>query len=109
MPRIRSIKPEHKQHRKVGMLPNLEYRLWMGMITEADDEGRLVGNTAQLRALIFPYQAALTLEEVESALVHVAKTGLVRLYTVGKTRFIEFPSWKHHQRINRPTPSKLPS
>ena len=48
MPRIRSLKPEHKQHRRVGMLTDLQYRLWVGLITEADDDGRLVGNTSQL-------------------------------------------------------------
>ena len=42
MPRIRTLKPEHRQHRKVGALDHVSYRLWVGMILEADDEGRLV-------------------------------------------------------------------
>ena len=41
MPRIRTLKPEHRQHRKLGPLDHLTYRLWVGMILEADDAGRL--------------------------------------------------------------------
>lgn len=109
MPRIRTLKPEHKQHRKVGMLTDREYRLWVGMITEADDEGRLVADAAWLRGVIFTYQPRVTITQVSDALVALSKTGLVKLYTVEDTRYAQFPSWTDHQRINRPSPSKLPT
>jgi len=108
MPRIRTLKPEHRQHRKVGRLSHLDYRLWVGMICEADDEGRLVAAADQLRVLIFGYWPEVDLAAIELGLASLAKARLVRLYTVGSTRFADFPSWKDHQRINRPTPSKLP-
>ena len=75
-PRIRTIKPEHKQHRKVGQLTDFQYRLWVGLITEADDEGRLVGNAPQLRALIFPYQGDLTLDAVDQPCFISGRSGL---------------------------------
>lgn len=39
----------------------------------------------------------------------MARPGLIQLYTVNGTRYACFSSWKDHQRINRPTPSKLPA
>lgn len=110
MPRIRSLKPEHRQHRKVGKLSDREYRLWVGMICEADDEGRLVADAEQLRALIFGFQADVTATDVEATLTALARSPrrLVFLYAAGGVRYASFPSWKDHQRIARPAPSKLP-
>ncbi|HEV8642059.1 MAG TPA: hypothetical protein VGV13_13245 [Methylomirabilota bacterium] len=107
MPRIRSLKPEHRQHRKVGQLSHFEYRLWIGMLLEADDEGRLVADDDQLRAVVFGFHQVRP-ADVEIALLRIAKKGLVRLYRVRGTRFAFFPSWLDHQRIDRPQPSKLP-
>jgi len=109
MPRIRSLKPEHRQHRKVGKLSDFLYRLWVGMVCEADDEGRLVADADQLRVLVFGYFPKVTVEDVEAALQALAEVGLIRLYTVAGVRYAELPSWRDHQRIDRPTPSKLPA
>ena len=108
MPRIRTLKPEHRQHRKVGPLDHLTYRLWVGMILEADDEGRLVCDARQLAALIFAYHQDISRELVESSLKILQDHGLVRLYAQNGTRYADFPSWKDHQRIDHATPSKLP-
>lgn len=96
MPRIRTLKPEHKVHRKVGPLSHLAYRLWVGMITESDDEGRLVGDLAQLRALIFPYHP-MPPSKIEGALTDLAGVGLVQRYVCQGIPYIAFPSWKDHQ------------
>jgi hypothetical protein len=108
MPRIRSLKPEHRQHRKVGPLSDFEYRLWVGMLCEADDEGRLVADAAQLRALIWPYHPHVSAENVEKCLLILEKSGLIRLYFVANTRYCQFPSWSDHQVINKKKPSVLP-
>ena len=108
MPRIRTLKPEHRQHRKVGPLSHADYRLWVGMILEADDEGRLVCDARQLGALIFGYHQDVTPVLIEDSLRTLATLRLIRLYVHNGTRYADFPSWGDHQRINRPTPSKLP-
>jgi hypothetical protein len=51
VPRIRSLKPDHRTHRCVGKFSDREYRLWVSMILEADDEGRLVVDADQLRVV----------------------------------------------------------
>lgn len=106
--RIRTLKPEHRAHRKVGKLSDRAYRIWVAMILEADDQGRLVADPDQLLSAAFPYQRSLTVQETEAALEELTAPGLVVLYTVQNTRYAWFPSWEDHQRIDKPKPSKLP-
>lgn len=107
-PRIRSLKPEAIRHRKIGPLPDREFRLWIGMLTLADDEGRLVADDEQLRVEVFGYHQKVTGHDIDKALTRLDKDGLIRLYKVEGTVYAMFPSWHDHQRINRPTPSCLP-
>ena len=108
MPRIRTLKPEHRQHRKVGPLDHLTYRLWVGMILEADDEGRLVADPAQLRTQIVPYHTRVTLPRISASLRVLNVLGLCLLYDEGGTQYAWFPDWHDHQRINKPQKSRLP-
>ena len=108
MARIRSLKPEHKTHRKVGRLSDRAYRLWIGLITEADDAGRLVEDVGQFRALVFGYQERVRLTHVAEVLEEILGAGLMRRYVAEGVRMIHFPSWHDHQKIDRPKPSSLP-
>jgi hypothetical protein len=108
VPRIRTLKPEHKQHRKVGRLSDAHYRLWAGLLTESDDEGRLEVDPVRLRLLVWGYHPEVTVEMVEERLKDLDATGLVRLYSVKNVQYAVFPSFLDHQRIDRPQKSKLP-
>jgi len=107
MSRIRTLKPEHRSHRKVGRFSDRTYRLWVSMILEADDHGRLVCDAGQLRALTWPYER-VTDAQAERAIQEVARCGVVRLYVVDGVRYAEFVSWKDHQRISHPSNSRIP-
>ena len=115
MARIRTLKPEHKQHRKIGILSDAEYRLWVGMLTEADDDGRLVADPEQLRALVWGYHPDVRSEHVAAHLCTLAAKGLLILYRGGprhaRTQYAAFPSWRDHQKLDRHhyTPSRLPA
>jgi hypothetical protein len=107
-PRIRSIKPEAPQHRKVGRLSIQARWLWLTMITQADDDGRLVADCGQLRSWAFAYDLDVTDAKVAELVAEIAATGLIRCYSVRNVPYAWFPSWLDHQRIDRPTQSKLP-
>ncbi len=109
MARIRSIKPDAPQHRKVGPLSDRGFRVWVCCITQADDQGRFVCDASQVRVWAFAYHPTVTVEDTEAAILEVAGTGLIRLYQVNGTRYGYFPSWGDHQKINRPNPSRLPA
>src|SRR3990167_10634608 len=96
VPRIRSLKPEHRQHRKVGRLTHRQYRLWVGMICEADDAGRLVADPGGLRVLIFGHHPDVTQADVDHDVAELARIGLIRVYAVAGTRYAVFPDWAVH-------------
>jgi uncharacterized phage protein (TIGR02220 family) len=108
MPRIRTLKPEHRQHRKVGPLDHVTYRLWVGMILEADDEGRFVYDPDALRVLIFGYHPRVSRAIVDASASLLESVGLIRRYLANGQTYACFPSWRDHQRLDHPTPSKLP-
>lgn len=108
MPRIRMLKPEHRLHRKVSLLSDPEYRLWVSMILEADDDGRLVCDARQLTAVTWGRDASRLPEATESYLQHFRKLRLVLTYNSHGVRYAYFPSWRDHQKPKYPTPSKLP-
>ena len=108
MPRIRTLKPEHKGHRKVGRLSDRAYRLWVGLITEADDEGRIVCDLGHFLATIFPF-SGLKRSALGPALSRLLALGLVVRYEVGPESYLYFPSWHEHQRIDKPRRSTLPA
>ena len=109
MPRIRTLKPEHRQHRKVGPLSDRDYRLWVSMILEADDTGRFICDASQLRAVTWPYHPRVSVAHVEESIQAIAAAGMLRLYTVAGVRYAEWGSWGDHQRISHPTDSIFPS
>ena len=111
MPRIRTLKPEALQHRKLGKASDRALRVWLALLTQADDEGRLVCDAEHLRVVAFAYHPRVSAQHVEAALRDVASLGgggLVTLYTVKDTRYACLPSWNEHQKISHPTPSSLP-
>lgn len=78
------------------------------MLCETDDAGRLVADASQLRALIWAYHPRVQVSHVEAAMLTLETVGLIRLYCHNGIRYAEFPSFSDHQRLDRPTPSKLP-
>jgi hypothetical protein len=108
VPRIRTLKPEIWQDEALGACPRDARLLFVGLITQADDEGRFRAAPALLRASIFPYDESLTRDRVQGWLDALAGAGLVTLYTVKGERYGMFPTWTSHQKIDRPSESKLP-
>jgi len=68
--------PSTRSDRKVGQLPDFEYRLWVGLITEADDADRLVCHADQLKALIFSL-SPVDRAQILDGLVALGRAGLI--------------------------------
>jgi len=81
--------------------------LWVGVITNADDEGKLKGEPAVIKSQVFPYDR-LALQIVEADLQQLQTEGLIEQYVVGKDRYIRIVKWDKYQKPSHPTPSKIP-
>lgn len=84
---------------KISSLTDFEFRLWAGLITQADDAGRGDARAAILKGRIFPLRERVTAKDIDVALHGLAGKGCVSLYTVGGKPYFCFPTWAEHQRI----------
>ena len=107
-PRIRTLKPEVWQDEAIGSLGPWERLLFVGLITMADDEGRLRALIPAISGHIFPYDDANS-ARVSKWLRCLQDTGLVVLYECGGVPYLQIKGWGSHQKINRPTPSEIPA
>jgi hypothetical protein len=108
MPRIRTIKPEFPQSETTGKLSREARLLFILLWTVVDDSGRTRAASRMLASLLYPYDDDAPslidgwLEELES-------NDCVIRYTVDDSRYLQITKWLQHQKIDRPSPSRLPS
>jgi hypothetical protein len=107
MARIRTIKPEFWTDEKLSECSLSARLLFIGLISFADDDGRMEYAPARLRMQVFPCGAVATKKLIEY-IGELHEHSLIRLYTVAGKEFLDIPNFLKHQRINRPTPSKIP-
>lgn len=84
---------------RIASLTDFEFRLWVGLITQADDAGRGDARPAILKGSVFPLRGRATAKDIQDALHGLAAKGCVSLYTVDGKPYFWFPTWKDHQRI----------
>jgi hypothetical protein len=83
--------------------------LFIGIFSNADDEGRLHGSARFLKANIFPYDEDVTAAVVQTWRGEVIQAGLCALYWNDGREYLHLPTWSRHQRIDRPSKSTLPA
>lgn len=109
MTRIRTLKPEIWQDEAFGELTHQAQLLFIGLITQADDEGRLKGSPSLIRSQVFPYKHGMHLDSVEAWLEELEEASLIERYDVGGRPFINLPTWHRHQRVSHPSESLIPT
>lgn len=105
--RIRSIKPELWSDERVGVLSFPARLLFVGLITMADDEGRLRALPAGILGHVFPYDREAP-KRLDGWLSEVERSGMLVRYEHDGFPYVAFRNWARHQRPNRPSDSVLP-
>ena len=108
MARQRFIHPDFWTDPSIGRLTPTERLFFVGCFSNADDEGRLLGEPAFLRSTIFPYDdmSIAEIREIRDRVV-VACPNL-RLYEVDGVHYLAFTKWRQYQQPRYPKASKLP-
>lgn len=108
MPRIRTIKPEFPLSESMGRVSRDARLLFILLWTQADDAGRLRASPILLANTLLPYDSD-AFARIPEWLGELREEGCVRLYEVAGNHYLEIVKWSDHQRIDHPSPSKLPS
>lgn len=108
MARKRMLNPSFWTDEKLGECSMQERLLFMGLISNADDEGYGRANPKLLKSLIFPYDDLRT-SDLEKWLSHLGELRLIVLYKFDGQTYYYSPNFLKHQTINKPTKSSFPS
>lgn len=108
MARKRMMSPSFWSDEKIGECNMMERLLFLGLVSNADDEGIGRGNPKLLKSLIFPYDD-LRVSDFEKSLAKLASLSLIQLYQHDGQTYYCVLNFKRHQTINKPSPSDFPS
>jgi hypothetical protein len=106
VPRIRTIKPELWQDEKLAALPPLPRLVFIGLISMADDAGRLVDNVKSIDGFIFPE----TDDSAKESLGILARLSRILRYTAPNgQKVVQIVNWSRHQKVDHPNKYVLPA
>jgi hypothetical protein len=107
MPRIRTIKPELPQSETIGRLSRDARLLFIQLFTISDDAGRARASSRLLASLLYPYDGDAG-GLIDGWLSELEHHKAIRRYEVDGSQYLEIVKWLEHQKIDRPSPSRLP-
>lgn len=110
MARIRTIKPALFTSARVSAYPDAVFRTFTGLFCYVDDAGRGEDDELLVKAEVWPRVKRMSPAKIRTHLDELSapKDGPLCRYKVAGQRYLHFVNWREHQRINRPTASKLP-
>lgn len=108
MARIRTIKPEFPQSESIGKLSRDARLLYIQLWTLVDDEGRTRASSRMLASLLYPYDDDARLL-IDGWLDELERGSHLRRYEVDGSQYLEICKWLEHQKIDRPSKSRLPA
>lgn len=109
MPRRRVIDPSLWQDEGFAELSAQEKNLFIGLFSNADDDGRLPGSASAIRLMLPAVYGGASLEAIEADLANVlSRMRRLTRYEVDGRFYLAFTNWGKWQKIDRPSPSDLP-
>ncbi len=110
MARIRTIKPEAFVSESLAAVSLTAERTFFGLLTQADDQGRHRDHAAIIAGQLWVLRPEHTPGDVEQDLAQLADAGLICRYKgPADKRYLHIVTWRQHQKINRPSASRLPA
>ena len=107
MARIRTIKPEFPQSESMGRVSREARLCFILLWTILDDDGRARGSSRMLASLLYPYDDDAP-KGIERWLRELEVEGCIVRYKIGEDSYIASTNWLKHQRIDKPSVSRLP-
>lgn len=108
MARKRMISPEIWESSSFSKLSDFAKLIFIGLISNADDSGKGKANPGYIRSKLFPNDEDRRVTDIKKALSEIALTMSITFYEVEGDNFYLLTNWARWQKIDRPTPSKIP-
>lgn len=88
----------------IANLTDFQFRLWIGLITQADDYGRGDARPDIIKGRVFALRKKVREQDIAVGLTALANNGSISLYEVDGKPFYAFPKWADHQRVRNAKP-----
>ena len=108
MPTRRMIDPAIWQSESMASLTRDQRLLFIGLFSNADDQGRLRGSVHLIRSTVFPFDD-IGIEEIKGDLRAIEAEGSIALYEVDGKDYIQVAHWWDYQSPQWAYPSKYPA
>lgn len=108
MGRIRTIKPEFPHSESMGRVSREARLLFILLWTLADDSGRLRGTSRMLASLLYPYDDDAA-KRIDTWIADLEREKCIVRYVVDGASYVQVCNWLKHQKIDKPSASKLPA
>lgn len=109
MARKRMISPEIWESSSFSKLSDFAKLVFIGLISQADDEGKGKASPNIIRSKLFPDGEEKRVTDIKKALSEIALRMSITFYEVEGDSFYILTNWHSWQKIDRPTPSKIPN
>lgn len=107
MPTRRMIDPAIWQSESIGRLTIRQRLMFIGMFSNADDQGRLRASAPVIRSMIFPFDD-ISIAEIETDILNIEHENCVMLYDVDGSRYAQVLNWWRYQQHQWAYPSRIP-
>lgn len=106
MARIRTVKPEFWQDDDLAEVSEPAVLVAVGLLNHSDDEGFFKSNPKLIKSVVFPLREPSV--SIHDILIELSNIGYITLY-IGRDgkKYGCVNGFTKHQKINRPTPSKI--
>jgi hypothetical protein len=109
MARIRTIKPQHVNDKELSKISLQAHLFWVLSWCFSDDEGVIENDPLLLRSQLFPRRTDIRVEQVQQWIDQLVKARFMVPFTHEGEGYLLHRTFKIHQKIDRPQPSKIPS
>jgi hypothetical protein len=102
------IDPDFWLSENVARLTIQQRYLFIGLFSNADDQGRLRGHAALIRNAVFPFDD-ISLDNIRVYLEAIATIGSIILYQSAGKDYIQIAGWWSYQKLQWAYPSDIPA
>lgn len=109
MARIRTIKPQHVNDKELPTITLQAHLLWVLSWCFSDDEGVFENDPLLIKSQIFPRRTDIRAADITQWLDQLVKARYIIPFEFNAEGYYLHRTFKTHQKIDRPQPSKIPS
>lgn len=108
MARRRMIDPNIWQSEDFAKLSSFSKLVFIGLFSNADDEGRGRAKPVYVKSMLFPYDDDIRVTDVEKSLSEIAANMSITFYNHDGSEYYSLDNWNKWQKVERPSKSVIP-